>query len=89
MALPAGFVLSSAAASPGEIVTFTDPNISGPYWITAGPDGNLWFTSISNSRIGRITPGGAITTFTDPNIYSPEGIVAGPLVHLGSEHAHP
>ena len=28
---------------------------SGPVGITAGPDGNLWFTEFSGNRIGRIT----------------------------------
>src|SRR5438876_6556674 len=27
-----------------------------PYDITAGPDGNLWFTEYNGTRIGRITP---------------------------------
>ena len=50
-----------------------------PYGITAGPDGNVWFTS-ANNRIGRITPAGTITTFTDPagNIDAPFGITTGP-----------
>jgi streptogramin lyase len=38
---------------------------SGPFDITAGPDGNLWFTEIDEgNRIGRITPSGAITEFS-------------------------
>ncbi|MCM3876966.1 MAG: hypothetical protein NEA02_11170, partial [Thermoanaerobaculia bacterium] len=32
-----------------------------PWAITAGPDGNLWFTDINLSRIGRITPLGVVT----------------------------
>jgi streptogramin lyase len=45
------------------------------YGITAGPDGNLWFTewnfnitgnSGGNSKIGRITPNGSITEFPLP-----------------------
>ena len=31
---------------------------SSPLGITAGPDGNLWFTEHSGNAIGRITPGG-------------------------------
>ena len=50
-----------------------------PYGIAAGPDGNLWFTSRDNSRVGRLTPGGAFTTFSSgisPNS-QPGHIVAG------------
>jgi virginiamycin B lyase len=36
---------------------------SEPEAITAGPDGNLWFTT---ALIGRITPAGKITTFPLP-----------------------
>ena len=32
---------------------------SGPFWITAGPDGGLWFTEYDN-RIGRIDPAVAV-----------------------------
>jgi streptogramin lyase len=46
----------------------------------AGPDGNLWFTSMNNARVGRITTSGAITTFGDPagNVDLPRGITSGP-----------
>ena len=36
---------------------------SRPASITAGPDGNLWFTNSGASTIGRITPSGVITEF--------------------------
>jgi trehalose transport system substrate-binding protein len=64
----------------GEVARFEDPNggISQPDVITAGPDGNLWFTSLENNSIGRITPAGEITTFEDTRIRAPEGIAAGP-----------
>jgi streptogramin lyase len=51
--------------------------------ITAGPDGNLWFTEQSSSgnvkNIGRITPQGVITEFPVSTTYSgPLSIAAGP-----------
>jgi streptogramin lyase len=46
--------------------------------ITAGSDGNLWFTEIFGSRIGRITPDGAITEFPLPFGGPPSSIAAGP-----------
>src|SRR5208282_2637958 len=46
--------------------------------ITAGPDGNLWFTG-GNNIIGRITPTGTITEFTIPTANCfPGSITAGP-----------
>lgn len=43
---------------------------SMPLSITAGPDGNLWFTSSPKNQIGRITPTGQITEFTLPTFGS-------------------
>jgi Beta-propeller repeat len=48
--------------------------------ITAGPDGNLWFTEPHGNRIGRITPAGEVTEYSDgisANSH-PVGITAGP-----------
>jgi streptogramin lyase len=57
------------------LAEFSLPAATFPQAITAGPDGNLWFTSYSG--LGRITPDGAVTTFALPNRY-PAGITAGP-----------
>jgi virginiamycin B lyase len=50
--------------------------------ITAGPDGNLWFTEGSIKRIGRITPEGVVTEFpvapAPCHSGCPELIIAGP-----------
>jgi hypothetical protein len=35
-----------------------------PSGITAGPDGNLWFTEVAANRIGQITPLGVVTEFS-------------------------
>ena len=57
----------------------TSTNNDGPYDITSGPDGNLWFTEFVANKIGRITPDGTITEFTPPTSNSkPVGIVLGP-----------
>jgi virginiamycin B lyase len=40
----------------GTITEYTLPSGSEPLGITAGPDGNLWFTDDGTSRIGKITP---------------------------------
>src|SRR5262249_21358194 len=39
-----------------------------PGSITAGPDGNVWFTEGSAANLGRITPDGVITEFPIPTI---------------------
>jgi virginiamycin B lyase len=52
---------------------------SDPAGITAGPDGNLWFTDSGTDQIGRLTPAGVVTQFAIPTAGSfPEGITAGP-----------
>ena len=53
---------------------------AGPFFITPGPDGNVWFTENSANKIGRFNPTtGAITEFPTPTAMSgPEGITAGP-----------
>jgi hypothetical protein len=53
---------------PGTITSFPVPTAaSNPEGITAGPDGNLWFTEYNANKIGRITPGGATSGFSAPN----------------------
>src|SRR5438045_3877841 len=37
---------------------------AAPFGITAGPDGNLWFTEQQLDRIARITPLGVVTEFS-------------------------
>src|SRR5215472_5663160 len=39
---------------------------SGPYGITTGPDGNLWFTEANANDIVRVEAGGVITVFPIP-----------------------
>jgi streptogramin lyase len=78
---PSGTISESPPTAPGQILTL----YSGPWAITAGPDGNLWFTEIYNNgvpngSIGRITPnGGGLLEFPipTPNSY-PNAITQGP-----------
>jgi hypothetical protein len=52
---------------------------SGPFGITAGADGALWFTEINASKIGRITTGGTISEYAIPTSTSaPYDITSGP-----------
>ena len=46
--------------------------------ITAGSDGNLWFTENEGNKIGRITTGGVIRETSAKSGMYPVGIAAGP-----------
>ena len=46
--------------------------------ITAGPDGNLWFTESDANKIGRITTAGVVTQFPLPAGNTPTSITTGP-----------
>jgi streptogramin lyase len=64
-----GFALLqlAAGAAQAQVVTEFSAGISAgaePGAITAGPDGNLWFTERRGLRIGRITPNGVVTEFS-------------------------
>ena len=54
---------------------------SAPTQITAGPDGNLWFTEYFGEKVGRIAVNGIVTEFRlplpDPES-GPYGIAAAP-----------
>jgi len=68
-----------AIADSGRLVEFPVPTpASRPYQITAGPDGNLWFTESDAGAIGRITPDGVITEFRIRKASGPYGITVGP-----------
>ncbi|MBA2287349.1 MAG: protein kinase [Ktedonobacteraceae bacterium] len=65
---------------PASITEFLIPTAdSRPGGITAGPNGNLWFTEDYGNKIGRISPSGTITEFLIPTAQSyPIEITAGP-----------
>ena len=70
----------TALALSGKIREFPLPTAnSGPYGITAGPDGNLWFTEANSNNIGRISTAGVVTEFPIPTANgNPAGITVGP-----------
>jgi virginiamycin B lyase len=54
---------------------------SDAFFITLGPNGNLWFTEQAPGRIGQITTDGTVTEFALPNRSSrPTAITAGTRV---------
>lgn len=75
---------SSSAASAatnkvepvGKITEYSVSHI--PESITAGPDGNLWFTELIANKVGKMTTSGTVTEYALPEKSEPLGIVAGP-----------
>jgi streptogramin lyase len=69
----------TAAATPEvSVTTFRTGVTSLSSSITAGPDGNLWFTEV-NSKVGRITPAGVVTEFSSGfSRFLRSSITAGP-----------
>jgi streptogramin lyase len=59
----------------GAVKTFSVPTQYGSV-LTAGPDGNMWFTDSVHGRIGKITPFGVVTFYPTSNTVS--DIVGGP-----------
>src|SRR5260370_17311207 len=60
------FVLCSnqrLVAPSAAITEFHVSNVGVPQGITAGPDGNLWFTEFYDNVVGRITAKGTSTLF--------------------------
>jgi uncharacterized protein (TIGR03437 family) len=81
LVLAAG-ILSGAwvlRAQPARTEYPVPTSASSPAGITAGPDGNLWFTESDSNRIATITTSGAITEFavSTPNA-QPWDITVGP-----------
>jgi hypothetical protein len=53
---------AAPALAAGTISEFPVPTLgSQPFFITAGPDGALWFTEFSGNKVGRITAAGVTT----------------------------
>ena len=59
----------------GTVTDFPLPTAnSAPAGITAGPDGNLWFTEFGGNKVGVISPAGAVGEATLPSpTASPSG----------------
>ena len=69
---------TNAVRALGEKAEYALPSKSGPWGITAGPDGNLWYTDHLTNKIGKITTSGTITEYALPAGSDPFGISAGP-----------
>jgi streptogramin lyase len=73
--------VSAAPGDHGLAASGRTPTISVPAYITAGPDGALWFTNLGNrtnhGSIGRITTSGKVTIYAGGGIDGPGGITVG------------
>lgn len=65
-------VAGPAAATAGTVTIYNLPTFrGGTYGVTAGPDGNVWYTEENGSAVGKISPDGSTTvdypvTYGDP-----------------------
>lgn len=55
---------------------------SGPYGITVGPNGAMWFTESRGNKIGRITSKGEITEYLLPTLDAEPLIIAKGITEL-------
>ena len=59
------------------ISEYSLPSYSRPWGVTAGPEGNIWFTDFQSNKVGKVTPHGEITEYAiEPD--HPFGITTGP-----------
>lgn len=73
----AGLAIGVPATARAQSAVITEfPAGQLPTHITAGPDGNLWFTELFRSSVGRLTPTGAVDVYT-------EGITPMPPFSMG------
>ena len=73
----------TTASSMRAFREFQSPTgIDRPSGITAGREGDLWFTETRSSNIGRVTPSGKFKLFALPEHSAPTGITAGPEGNL-------
>src|ERR1700737_3003321 len=64
-------------AAASTISEFKVPSPGVPQGITAGSDGELWFTLFYDNEVGRVTTKGAVTVFSLKTVNSATYITAG------------
>lgn len=77
---PQQMVITQYGQDPQDpVLVFSGGAAPGPLGITAGPDGNIWFTEFNNDYIGNINPTtGKITQNAIPSGLLAVGIAPGP-----------
>ncbi len=56
-------ITPAGAVTEYDVLTPFGTDAFGVFTITAGPDGNLWFTLVGGSHIGKITTVGVVTLY--------------------------
>ncbi len=60
--------VAAASAGRADAIAVTEFPLpvpgSSPLGIATGSDGNVWFTEVTGSRVGRVTPAGNVTDFS-------------------------
>jgi virginiamycin B lyase len=71
---------ASSASASTTINEYSVPTPdSHPYYLTTGPDGNIWFTEYYGDKIGKITKSGNIVEYAIPTYHSsPRVLTTGP-----------
>ncbi|HEX4623831.1 MAG TPA: hypothetical protein VH231_05215 [Solirubrobacteraceae bacterium] len=71
----------SFLATPNSGTALTEFNAqtpaSGPFGITGGADGNVWFTEKNVAKLGKVTPNGTTSDFAVPGGMAPYDIISG------------
>jgi virginiamycin B lyase len=63
----------------GVVTEFSITVNANPNGVAEGPDGNIWFTECTASKIGRVTTDGVVTEFATTTASArPQGITSGP-----------
>jgi streptogramin lyase len=67
LALLTPLSMAGTASASNPIKEYSIPTSEcSPDGITAGPDGNLWFTEYNSNKIGKVTTSGAFTEYSIP-----------------------
>ncbi|HEY1687326.1 MAG TPA: RHS repeat-associated core domain-containing protein [Solirubrobacteraceae bacterium] len=68
----------SYEAASKDTIEYGVPAEGRPQDVTEGPEGNLWFTELSASKIAKMTPSGTLTEYALPPVSEPGTITLGP-----------
>jgi streptogramin lyase len=76
--LVAAVALSIGAAAARAVTIDEFPAPGGPFGISSGPDGNIWFTQLELDQVGRMSTAGMILGETQATGSGVGDIIAGP-----------
>src|SRR4051812_6181073 len=78
----AASLAAGVTAHAATITEFSAGMTTAGHSITAGPDGDVWFTQPSRLGIAKVTASGVITEFPSKIASAPTGIAGGPDGHI-------